>query len=57
MFDEYYVAFTEPSAEHVRLYVRAFVVFGVVGYALWYFLVESRREVVNMKVNFDDIGG
>ena len=57
MFDEYYVAFTEPSAEHVWLYVRAFVVFGVVGYALWYFLVESRREVVNMKVNFDDIGG
>ena len=55
MFDEYYLAFTEPSMDNFWLYVRVCVVLAVFGYAAWYFIFESRRKVDNFKVNLSDI--
>lgn len=54
--DEYYQAFTEPSMDFFWCYIRVFCLVAVIGYAAWYFLIESRREVINMKVNLNDIG-
>ena len=56
LFDEYIKAFTEPSLDFIWHYIRVFCFCAVVGYAAWYLLVESRRQVVNLKVNLSDIG-
>lgn len=38
-------------------YVKLLVILAVIGYAAWYLLVGSNRNVVNLKVNIADIGG
>lgn len=51
------MAFTEPSSDHIGIYIKVFIFAAICGYAAWYFLIDSRRQVENFKVNIDDIGG
>ena len=37
-------------------YFRVLCFFSFVGYVAWYYLIENRREVVNLSVNFNDLG-
>ena len=57
MLDEYYRAFSEPSSEHIWIYVRVFCFLGGIGYAIWYLFIGSQRKEETYSVNMSDIGG